>query len=293
VTWVSWRQSRASALALVILVALLAAYLIPTGLSQRTAFDTGGLARCLLPADQQNHSCRTALADFYRISNGSGRMLVEYLRLVPAFLGVFLGAPLLARELEQGTHQLVWTQSITRTRWVTIRLLLAGLIALAGAQAVSMVITFWRAPLDQLTGRFDPGAYSLEGIVPTAYALFAFTVGTAAGVVIRRTVPAMAVTLGVYLAVRITLEDLARPRFLPAQTITYLDKPPAQTPSGSAGDWILDTQTPKPGLGLPTIVTYQPADRYWTFQLLEAGICIAAAAALIALTVHWTRRRVR
>ena len=41
--------------------------------------------------------------------------------LAPAVIGMFWGAPLVARELEAGTHRLVWNQSVTRTRWLVIK----------------------------------------------------------------------------------------------------------------------------------------------------------------------------
>jgi len=39
----------------------------------------------------------------------------------PALLGIFWGAPLIARELETGTCRLAWNQSVTRTRWLTVK----------------------------------------------------------------------------------------------------------------------------------------------------------------------------
>ena len=291
--WAGWRQTRAAAITLGLLLALLALYLVTTGIRLRTAFDTDHLSRCLLPAARQSPDCGTSLANFYRLLDASGRVLIGYLNLVPAFLGVFIGAPMLAREFENGTHRLAWTQTITRTRWVTTRLAVAAALAVSAEQALTWVVTFWRSPLDKLSGHFDPGAFSFEGIVPAGYALFAFAIGALAGAVIRRTIPAMATTLGVFIVVRLSLENYARPNFMTPKTISYLDQPPINQPSGSAGDWILDTLVPKPGLGLPTIIIYQPAARYWAFQLIEAGVCILTAAALLTFTIYWVRRRVR
>ena len=44
-------------------------------------------------------------------------------------------------------------------------------------------------------------------------------------------------------------------------------------------------------LGLQTLVKYQPASRYWSFQWIESGIYVALAAALIAAAVIVVRRR--
>jgi hypothetical protein len=45
-------------------------------------------------------------------------------------------------------------------------------------------------------------------------------------------------------------------------------------------------------LGLRQDVTYQPASRFWAFQLIETGILVAIAAAAVALCVWWVRRRI-
>jgi hypothetical protein len=52
--------------------------------------------------------------------------LVSLLLFLPALVGLFWGAPLVARELEHGTHRLVWTQGVTRLRWATVKLGLVG-----------------------------------------------------------------------------------------------------------------------------------------------------------------------
>jgi hypothetical protein len=89
-------------------------------------------------------------------------------------IGASLGAPLLARELETGTWQLAWTQSVPRLRWLTVKLATLGTLAVVLTLALSAVITWYRVPLDILDGRFTADAFDLEGIVPAAYAMFAF-----------------------------------------------------------------------------------------------------------------------
>ena len=133
---------------------------------------------------------------------------------LPAVIGVFWGAPLVARELENGTHRLVWTQSISRTRWLATRVGLVGLFALAGAAAVTALVSWWCGPIDDALNagatsgsgfleqtRMQPVIFAARGIVPIAYTAFAFALGVTAGTVLRRTVPAMALTLVVFVAV--------------------------------------------------------------------------------------------
>ena len=109
---------------------------------------------------------------------------------------MFWGAPLVARELESGTYRLAWTQSVTRRRWLTIKVALVGVAALAVAGLASWLVSWWFAPLDAINmNRFDPSVFGARGIVAIGYAGFAFALGVAAGALTRRTLPAMAATL--------------------------------------------------------------------------------------------------
>jgi len=63
--------------------------------------------------------------------------------VVPALLGIFWGAPLVANELETGTYRLAWTQSVTRKRWLAAKLGLVGLWSMAVAGLLSFIVTLW------------------------------------------------------------------------------------------------------------------------------------------------------
>jgi hypothetical protein len=64
-------------------------------------------------------------------------------------------------------------------------------------------------------GRFSSLIFATHGITPLGYAAFAFTLGTAAGALIRRTVPAMAVTLAIFAAVQVAMPLWVRPHLIP------------------------------------------------------------------------------
>jgi hypothetical protein len=133
--------------------------------------------------------------------------------VVPGLLGIFWGAPLLARELESGTFRLAWTQSISRSRWTLTKLGLLGLASVAAAGLCSLFVTWWASPLDHIgAGPFT--TFDQRGIVPVGYALFAFSLGVAAGAVIRRTLPAMGATLVAFVAVRLAVYEWLRPRYM-------------------------------------------------------------------------------
>ncbi|MDP9868317.1 MULTISPECIES: ABC transporter permease [Streptosporangium] len=145
--------------------------------------------------------------------------------VLPALVGLFWGAPLISRELEAGTHLLVWNQSVTRTRWLAAKLALTGLAAVAAACLCSLAVTWWSGPLDRSAAPgfalMDPLVFGARGIVPMGYAAFAFVLGVTVGMLARRTLPAMAVTLAVFAALQIALPLLVRPHLLPPVTSTF------------------------------------------------------------------------
>jgi hypothetical protein len=137
--------------------------------------------------------------------------------VVPGLLGVFWGAPLVAGELESGSFRLAWTQDISRARWLASRLAVTGLATVAAAGLASWLVTWWAGPLDR-AGLDQFGSFDSRDIVPVGYAAFALTLGVLLGALLRRTVPAMAATLVVFTAARLTFRLLARPVLLPPVT---------------------------------------------------------------------------
>jgi hypothetical protein len=253
---------------------------------------------------------------------------VTALSLVPMLAGLFWGAPLIAREVEQGTHRLAWTQSISPRRWLAVKLGLLTLGATLVAVALTALFTWWARPWTLLTvegngySRINPAFYDLQGTVLAASMLYAFAVGTAAGALIRRTVPAMAVTLAGYLALRLALQSLRGSHFLAPQVATF--RFATQSPRRGLGDWLLSEnvidQHGHPAQ-LPTLQAlcpatspasgprgtnaqcviahgyqfqdvFQPLNRFWPLQSIESASLLAAAVLLLALTTWWTLRRI-
>ena len=146
---------------------------------------------------------------------GGVDVLALLLLTVPLVVGMFWGAPLVAREIESGTFRLAWTQSLTRSRWLAFKLAFIGLATIAFVGLVSLAFTWWYSPIDHLTGgRFLPGTFDERGIVPIGYAAFAFAVAVAAGLLTRRPLPAMAVTLAAFVAARIAFTTSLRPHLM-------------------------------------------------------------------------------
>jgi hypothetical protein len=243
----TWRQFRTQAMVGFGLLAAIAVVLVVTGPHLVHLYDTS-IATCGVQGD-----CSTVISAFQKQDH-----LLQELTLVvlvaPAIIGIFWGAPLVARELESGTFRLAWTQSVSRTRWLAVKLGLVGLSAMAAAGLLSLMVTWWSSPFEKLsTDRFSPGAFGQAGIVPIGYAAFAFVLGVTAGVLFRRTVPAMATTLVGFVAARVAMTYWVRVHLLaPIRALSTLQLPSGgggagapQLASGALkpGDWVLSEQT--------------------------------------------------
>jgi ABC-type transport system involved in multi-copper enzyme maturation permease subunit len=289
--WVSWRQSRGQAIACLGVLAALAVYAILLGTSMRTAFGNDDLTACL--ARSQGTSCPAAVQAFTNKFGSEVNIAFWSVTLiVPGLIGVLVGAPLIARELEYGTWRLAWSQTVPRTRWLAVKLALVtgGLIVLGAA--MTAVITWYRAPMDRLTGHLEHNTYDFEGLVLTAYILCAFGFAVLAGLLIRRSIPAMVAAFVPWLAIRLVVEFLFRPHFLTPLTAQGTCGPPhgcgegigfVPQATGRIGDLVLSING--------NIVTYQPADRFWTFQSIEAGIFVALTAVALGAAIWLLHRR--
>ncbi len=214
-TWLAWRQHRAQLYVGAAALAALAVLLLITGLQMASQYHAA-LAACAA-----SHSCGN-LADTLFLGSHTVGFLVILTVGVPALLGLFWGAPLVAAELETGTSQFAWVQSVTRRRWLAVKTGWVLLAAAAWGGTVSALVTWWSGPDNalQLDG-FAPGRFDIMGSVPVGYALFAVALGVAAGALLRRTLPALAATLAVFTAVRIVIAGLLRPHYIAAVTTSY------------------------------------------------------------------------
>lgn len=310
--WVTWRQHRSQLVAAAGLLVALAAAAFGTRIPIEAAFHRESLSGCLPPAARTG--CDIIVPHF-EAEFGGLVTAVRALAVLPVLAGLFVGAPLLARELELGTYRFAWTQGVTRRRWLLSKTALLAVGTLLAGAAASAVVMWWRAPYDTLEGRIGPSSFDIEGLVVPAYALFALALGVLAGLVFRRTVAAMTATLLAFGAARFLVIEFVRPHFL-----TPLHRVVLATDSGKGpGDWVLSNTLVDGGgrqitaaredlavlhaqhagidphtyiitLGWKRLITYQPAGRFWTFQLLEAGLFVGLAV-LVVLVAVWLVRR--
>ena len=265
-------------------------------------------------------SCSDAGSVLFR-GDGAIIDLVNATVIVPLLFGLFWAAPLVARECEEGTQNLAWTQGVTRRHWLSTNVMWIFIAAAVWAATLTVLVSWWRTPENALSGRFN--AFDIQGIVPVAYAVFAVALGLAVGSMFRRVLPAIAATLGAFLAVRVVTAVYIRPHFMAAITKTLPF--PFGTGGAPPGAWVLSgglvgpnghyyadgisiDQVPAPcrigafgGKGITPRclashgwhqwVSFQPATRFWSFQGIEASIFIVLAVALVAFTYSVVLRR--
>lgn len=217
--WLTWRQFRGSAAMMAAALVILTVVLALTGPGLASGYSTG-IADCT-----QDNTCDRFFDRFFDEYQTPFMAVSLVVLLLPALVGLFWGAPLITRELEAGTHLLVWNQSITRGRWLAVKLGLTGLVATAAVGLCGLAVTWWSGPLDKSAPEgfalMDPLVFGARGISPMGYAAFAFVLGVTVGMLVRRTLPAMALTLAVFAAIQLAMPLLVRPHLMPPVTSTF------------------------------------------------------------------------
>ncbi|MGH3601579.1 MAG: hypothetical protein ACRDQH_15110 [Pseudonocardiaceae bacterium] len=322
--WLTWRQHRVQTLLGVGVLALLAAFLLVSERQMSGYLHSSGLSACL----GRHGSCDT-LSQLFENRYGTLLNTVAYLNLLPLLAGLFWGAPLIARELEDGTDLLAFTQTVSRRRWLCVKLGFFLALALAAAAVFSLLFGWWFHPFAQLAfhggqSRIQPNIFDVQGLVPVGYTLFAFALGAAAGALITRTLPAMAVTIAGFAAARFGIQAVRGHLLAPRQAVHSLVNAAGGYSLGSPQvdprNWVIDSSVIDSAghrvsdttvlqtcgrLGNPPAVarcitahgyqqrdTYQPLTRYWPLQGIEFGIYTAATLVLLAVTV-WAVTRHR
>jgi len=308
-TWLLWRQHRSQAAVAAAGLALFAIAVLITGVQMAHDYNNA-IRNC-----PSNGACEL-VGQLFR-GDGAIIDIVHLSIVVPGLLGVFLGATLVARETEHATNVLVWTQTVTRRQWLLAKVGMAMAATLVWSAAVAALVTWWSGTPNALYGnRFEGAQFDTQNIAPVAYALFAVALGIAAGCLLRRVVPALAITVAAYVSARLVVALYLRPHYMKAVTRTFA---PGGAPSLAPGSWTLSTKLIDPAghvvtdslqiptacqaalnrtglqnclgrLGYHTVVHYQPASHYWPFQWAEAGLFAALAAGLVVFAVVYTLR---
>ena len=292
--WVTWRQHRTQAVVMLGLLLAITILAVAFGTWMRATFSADGLAACL--ARSKGAGCPATITSFVNKFNGGATLpLTIVLFAIPGFLGAAVGAPLLGQELERGTWQLAWSQTVPRTRWLVTKLVMVmGGLVVFGA-AVTAVMSWSRAPLDRISIRLQPPPFNIEGLSLTCSLLCAFGLAVLAGLLLRNTIAAMVVGYIAWEAPTLVVTMLNGPLNVLTSTMSIPCRdgcPGASTNSvspvtGNMGDLVRNVARD----GNQLVVTYLPASRFWTLQLIEGGIYLAVAAAALGTAIWLLHRR--
>jgi hypothetical protein len=239
-TWVTWRQSRIEMFIFAAALAAVAMFLIWTGLDIRSHFDSLGIASCLAN-DEPSGTCEQAIESFSNRVNDFTN-LANWFVLFPALAGVLVAAPLVL-DLEQGTYRLGWTQGVTRTRWLAVKIATGVAILTVVSLALVVLWRWWGKPLfssdEQLVmSQWDATIFDSRAVL-ISYTVFAFALCVAVGSIFRRSIAAFGIALVGFVGVRVLIETEFREGFLtPLKSMND-----ALTPRGDfgRGAWVIES----------------------------------------------------
>jgi len=317
---VTWRQHRTALAGVAVLLGALAVYEWLTGESLHHAW-----AAVIACHPASSPACQNLVRAFPENFLSLGSLL----QVVPALIGAFVGAPVLARELETGTFRYAWTQSFGRWRWALAKLVLLGTVLAAAAGAFGVLVSWHYQPYfatgNQALGLpelspFDSDLFSLRGVALPAWTLAAFAIGALTGMLIRRVLPAIVAALAIYAGLAFTAGLYLREHYLTPLVTSNPNVPgtawiigqwwtkdgrfafatpplsilnqfcsAGPGPSGK-GDGPSFAQCLAPH-GYTQWTSYQPASRFWPFQWIEGGWLLALSVLLIAATIWLVHRR--
>jgi ABC-type transport system involved in multi-copper enzyme maturation permease subunit len=321
--WVTWRQHRAALGGVAAFLGALTVYIWITGLQLHHAY---------VAATACHPASSTVCGELTSNFNDIGQFLANgfILQAVPVLIGAFVGAPVLAREMETGTFRYAWTQGFGRWRWTLAKLVGLAVAVAAAAGAISVLFSWYFQPYFATSNQalnlseaspFAPGLFDSRGVAFAAWALAAFAIGCLAGMLIRRVVPAIVATLAAYTGLAVVAGGLLRQHYRAPLVTSSLNVPNSawilsqqwvtkggQPVSQSLLSHVLQEGAPqlagKGGVpkslntwqylvqhGYTQWTTYQPASRFWPFQWIEGGWLLALSVLLIAVTVWLVRRR--
>jgi len=323
--WVSWRQYRVGLTGALGFLGLLAVYLLVMGLRFHSAY--ASVTSCHPASSPACSDVADLFSNQYFIT---AEVSAALLNAVPVLVGVFAGAPILARELDSGTFRFAWTQGAGRIRWTVARLALPALTLTLAAAAFSQLFDWYYWPFfaSGMDSRFAGQFFNLTGVAFAAWTLAAFAIGALAGALVRRPVAATAAAMAAWAALMLVTYSFLRRHYL----APLLNKGAGAPSRGSNPSWVLSQwwtgpngkpvpfgtlmglirsapKGPRKQIGpnsFQTVIdpfrwlaqhgytewtSYQPASRYWPFQFIEGGWLLVLSLLLIAATIWLVRRR--
>src|ERR1700728_2847977 len=224
--WGSRRHHRIALGGVVVFLGALAVWLWIAGLQLHHAY-----AAAIACHPASSAACQNLIAAFQ-----STNVILKggfVLKPLPALIGAFVGAPMLAREIETGTFRYAWTQGFGRRRWTLAKLVLVGAAVAAIAGAFSVLVSWYYQPY-LATGNgtvfsspspLSPGLFDLRSVAFAAWTLAAFAIGALAGMLTRRVVPAIVATLAAYTGLAIAAGNFLRQHYMTPLLTSNLSVP--------------------------------------------------------------------
>jgi hypothetical protein len=323
--WVIWRQHRLTIAGVLTLLAAATAFVVVEGIQLHHAY--AAVTACRPAGSGVCHQVANTFSGDYSFTAG---IVAALLQAVPALIGAFAGAPLLAGVFESGTFRYVFTQGFGRARWSAAKLVSLAVVVSAGAGAFSIVFSWAYGPILDDNGygysSLAPTFFDLRGVTFAAWTLVAFAIGVLAGVLIRRVVPAMFATLAAWSGLALATALFFRPHYRGAlQTTNPNIGPPARVISqwwtlggkpvelsalGTAlrpvDVRVVTSGVFQPGPSTPAnfdpihyllahgfrlVASYQPGSWFWPFQLIEGAWLLVLSLLLGVLAIWLVRRR--
>lgn len=322
-SWLVWRRQRVALTAAIGLVALVGLTAVVGRLVLLARAGDLGVTSCLREAF--NGACESEVWRSYLEEVSTfDRLLTLAAIATPAVAGALAGSGLFGGELSRGTHVFALSQGVSRLGWWSRGLLVAGLPVAAAVAAVTPIIAWWPRPFGHTDpDPLSPPVFLTSGLVPVGYTVLTFCVAAAAGLLLRSTVRALVLAIAVQVVVLMLTTIWLRPTYLPPETrqvpldtsrdsFSMLHLDPADASSidygyVDAGGDLVSFHEVVEGiscLGLPAdeclsrsgFVAYysrfQPASRYWPFQLIETGLLLVLATSALGAGLWGLRRRV-
>jgi ABC-type transport system involved in multi-copper enzyme maturation permease subunit len=299
IAWVAWRQHRTSLILAVAVLGVYAIILLVTGLHFHSEPARARLSFGIVPGG------------LYTPGSTVGILVLP--ALLPFLIGAFAGAALTALDLERHTATFAWTQGITRARWVTSKLITAGLVLVIPAIGAGLLFQWWNQPF--IAARLTEPAFDLYAPVFAGWMLVNFGAAALFGALVRSlagaVISCLACTLftagcnATYLQFRYLPPAIAVNRPASGDSVLvswYEGKPDGQPLTGQAaqraeqvlgntrGGWAKLAHA-LGRLHAASIQTYQPAGRFWPFQTIETAGLLTIALLLGAATVWIVHRR--
>ena len=215
-TWLTWRQYRVQAAVAALVLAVFATVLLVTGFQMAAQWHT------LLAGCTASRTCASLQEGGTSLGSVLGHDFAILSMLAPVLFGVLVGAPLVAHEFEARTSDFAWAQSITRTHWLAVKVGWVLLAAAVWGGVIAALVTWWSGPRNAaFANAFQANYFDQQGLVPVAYSVFATALGIAAGAVLRRTLPAIAIVIGGFIGMRLWISQDLRMHFMTPVTTYY------------------------------------------------------------------------